>query len=302
MSHTREYHDKTENPTNVDYVAIFGGLGNQIFQYNFGLYLEEHFSKKIQFLDCGRQFKLNRHWQLHTIGITPTRTSFKQNFSFGARRNLYKLEKLTNIPLNSRIITDSSFKIATRTNINSTLYFGYWQNLDYVKPNYNKLNKIFKDSQPLYDRYIQQINTDPYSVAIHIRRGDYIEDKKTRLIHQVCDYGYYERGVQFMRERIKRPNFYVFSDDIKYVQEKFKFLSDANFIVNETGVKPDLDLRRMLECKHFIISNSTYSLWPALLSNSTCDKLVVAPSQWFRGVNTLSINLVPDNWCILPIS
>jgi hypothetical protein len=47
----------------------------------------------------------------------------------------------------------------------------------------------------------------------------------------------------------------------------------------------------MSHCKHFILSNSTFSWWPAWLSeNANC--IVIAPplNYWDN------LNILPDNW------
>ena len=53
----------------------------------------------------------------------------------------------------------------------------------------------------------------------------------------------------------------------------------------------------MYSCKHFVMSNSSFSWWAQYISN-TKDSVIIAPKQWFsdyeEGNKDLKIYL--DNW------
>ena len=56
-----------------------------------------------------------------------------------------------------------------------------------------------------------------------------------------------------------------------------------------------LDLMSL--CKHFVISNSTFSWWAQYLS-SNLSKIVIAPSVW-RNTELKPIDIFSENWILM---
>lgn len=129
------------------------------------------------------------------------------------------------------------------------------------------------------------------AVCLHVRRGDYLNEKWRCL--QICDFEYYNNAVNVILERTVNPTFFIFSnshDDLVWIRNNYHFYDknrretiDVEYVDLDN---PDYEeLRLMYNCKHFIISNSTFSWWAAYLSNND-NKIVCAPSRW---------NLAMDN-------
>lgn len=133
------------------------------------------------------------------------------------------------------------------------------------------------------------------SICLHIRRGDYLNARWKNL--QVCDYEYYNKAVNLILKTVESPIFYVFSnthDDIEWIKHNYVFENHQigkNIELRYVDMSnPDYEeLRLMYNCKHLIISNSTFSWWAAYLCQNP-NKQVIAPGRW---------NLSTDNdWMI----
>ena len=57
---------------------------------------------------------------------------------------------------------------------------------------------------------------------------------------------------------------------------------DVVFVDHDNEDYEDMTLMR--HCKHFIMSNSTFSWWAQYLSNHQ-NKIVIAPKHWMKGVD-----------------
>lgn len=249
-------------------VQLSGGLGNQIFQFTFGQYLiksgfKVYYDKHSGFRKSKNKNKLdklnldilysNKLISLILFGL------YKLNFKL-----IYFKEKET-------FCFDNSIKNHQRM---ISFFIGCWQNLKYVEHIKKDLkNKIFINNNLLRDTS-RKFVFDSNSVAIHVRRGDYINNK----LHQITDENYFKNAVNIFHEKLKNPTFYIFSDDLLWCKNFFK---ESNFIFMESNKSEIHDFYLMQKCKHKIISNSTFSWWPSYLSDS--NSMIICPSKWING-------------------
>ena len=113
------------------------------------------------------------------------------------------------------------------------------------------------------------------SVCVHIRRGDYTSIPQ----FNVCKEEYFVTAMKAIREELPNCKFFVFSDDVEDVKKNMHFPFDVTY---ERGNDPVWEnLRLMYSCKHFIISNSSFSWWAQYLSRNP-NKICYAPTPWLR--------------------
>ena len=114
------------------------------------------------------------------------------------------------------------------------------------------------------------------SVSVHVRRGDYLDPENTAMFGNICTDRYYETAIRLMKEEVPGAHFYLFSDDIPYVGQKYQ--GDEYTIVDINHGKDSFyDMWLMSQCKHNICANSTFSFWGARL-NGNDDKIMIRPT------------------------
>ena len=169
---------------------------------------------------------------------------------------------------------------------NDSYLNGYWQSEKYFEKNKDTLRKELEIND---ERKYHIMNTYPFlkdeTVSLHVRRGDYL---KASHVHPSQTLDYYNRAVDLTTK--SDTNILVFSDDIKWCKENFKY-DNMYFSENQTNT---IDLYSMSLCSHNIIANSSFSWWGAWLNNNV-DKKVVAPKNWFAN-GTYSGDIVPESW------
>jgi hypothetical protein len=131
------------------------------------------------------------------------------------------------------------------------------------------------------------------SVAIHIRRGDYLNNPKARYFHGILGEDYYKKSISYIKKRVNNPFYFIFSDDVELVKKTFFFFNKKNYIFIDTKSSID-DLHLMSNCKHFIIANSTFSWWGAWLSKNK-HKIICAPKRWVRA-KISTPDIIPESW------
>ena len=157
-------------------------------------------------------------------------------------------------------------------NFESSKYFNEIRDdlLQEFTPKHSPLEK----NSGLYEK-IQKTN----SICVSIRRGDFESNAEIKSLHSVCNKEYFTNAIKKIKELIENPVFILFSDDIAWAKSNINTECETYY---EDGTDPVWEkLRMMSECKHFIISNSTFSWWAQYLSTNS-NKIVISPSRWFN--------------------
>ena len=285
-------------------IKLQGGLGNQLFQYALGRTLEKKYAKEVKydisfFSDpkkfTPRTFLLNK---FNTkISIANDEEIKKVKYPLGAfSKTLFLMKKALNKYLFKKyhISYDSHF-LPSIENKTAVYLEGYWQSFRYVEPCLEELRNeiVLKDRPtPVFEKVATEMSQGP-SVAIHIRRGDYLNSGGHI---GALDMSYYERANAIMMQKMHEVRYYVFTDDTEWVKENVSFLGKANVtFVSDLGLQDYEELILMTYCRHAIIANSSFSWWGAML-NRNPQAIIVCPQDWKNSLLKNDEDLCPERW------
>ncbi|MEG2036392.1 MAG: alpha-1,2-fucosyltransferase [Ruthenibacterium sp.] len=148
------------------------------------------------------------------------------------------------------------------------------------------------ENASLYEK-IQSTN----AVCVSVRRGDFVTGANSADAADcnVCTADYFQRAIAYCKEHLEQPVFFLFSDDTAWAREHLA--ADGCEVYCERGTDPVWEkLRLMYSCRHFILSNSTFSWWAQYLSRRH-DKLVIAPSRWRN--HSVNSEIYEKSWVLL---
>lgn len=285
-------------------VRLFGGIGNQFFQYAVGRALATKHKGELLLDDS--------LLQRHRRGVT------YRNYELDVYNiNAQKLLKKERLILQFRVWRPFRYLYATGILKSSFIYYrephyefdpkihqlngnliaeGHWQSERYFADIADKLRHELQPIAPPPNnvrRLLDQIANEN-SVSLHVRRHDYLSCPKASANFFVCNLEYYSRAVSVIAERTMNPVFYIFSDDPGWVAKEFQIDFPMVLASRPQSWRAYEDLRMMSHCTHHIIANSSFSWWGAWL-NPSPNKIVVAPSRWFR-VEKNTKDLIPPEW------
>jgi hypothetical protein len=178
---------------------------------------------------------------------------------------------------------------------------GYWQSEKYFLEIEDTIRKEFTLKKPLneYSNGVAaRILAAKNPVALHIRRGNFVNHPSISKAMGVCPPAYYEDAKKIIHERVEEPTYFIFSDDLEWTRENMK----TNLPTEYIGQGPDadyMDIELMRLCKHHILSNSTFGWWGAWLSDHYRSGITIAPKRW-NNKNFDTKDLVPAHWVTLP--
>ena len=111
--------------------------------------------------------------------------------------------------------------------------------------------------------------------------------------YYALDKSYFLNSINKIKSLNESLNFYIFSDDIDWCTREFNWLSNVYFVSpDEYSASETLYLMSL--CKHFIISNSTFSWWAAYLGQKN-NGTIIMPLMWQLGIHTKKAGLFIEN-------
>lgn len=280
-------------------VHLYGGVGNQLFQFAFGEYIRYNYGINVYYdISSFGILETYRDYQLDVI--TKKLPVYKTNPLFFSRYNKYIrfiLRQIYRSLPGIKYICDYEdlFEEAILTDSNySTIYFdGYWHNKKYAewlsKNHPEVLSPVDEIPDVLMD-YYNLVNSEEV-ISLHIRRGDYLKPENSNLVG-ACSNGYYEKAIEILKEKHPNSKILVFSDDLDWVRENLHFDLPMNVVRNDE-IKPFWYIYLMSKCNYHVISNSTFSWWGAFLDSKE-NKEVIMPAKWYARENNPDIYF--DSW------
>lgn len=273
-------------------VALQGGLANQLFQWAFGVSVAKARNEDVFFTHFRVDQDVKRSYSLDAFNMNLKFVSHEKEpyfFEGGPKFNpeVYKFP----------------YQDAT--------YIGYWQTEKYFNESLVLAGLQLRREPSQQTLRIAEEISKPNTCFIHVRRGDYVSEPHTSKFHGNLSTEYYEKAIDYIRQRVEGVKFFVFSDDPGWCRYRY---NHPEFIVVEhnypgNGQRPGQeheDLFLMGQADHAIVANSAFSWWAAWLGdkhrlNSVIrsarpHRIVIAPKQWFADPNMQDNDIVEKEW------
>jgi hypothetical protein len=121
---------------------------------------------------------------------------------------------------------------------------------------------------------------------VNVRRADFL----TNDYHGVVGVEYYLAAISIISNAVTSPKFFFFSDDPEWCHDNFGGYGYTIVDHSYAGDSFTTYLHLMLNCKHFIIPNSTFAWWSAYLG-AVKESVVVRPNFFLKGNSESHVHL-----------
>lgn len=269
---------------------LTGGFGNQLFAYATAYAIAR---------ENGGELYINTYMSdngmTRELGIDKLNIEYKKRLTYKYKKNIVsrvifnKIRRAFTIGLGTKIVKENGnfvFHPEIMKQDRDVMLSGYWQSAKYFDKYLTELRRMYTPKAGFSDaaKELLALVDKPNTVAVHIRRGDYLDDNMNLTME------YFEQAFAIVEEKIKNPIYCFISDDIEWVKANFAEKENYIFISGMKEIDYIEEFFVMSACAHQIISNSSFSWWAAYL-NSNAQKVIVAPEvEFWNG------DFYPDSW------
>jgi hypothetical protein len=282
---------------------LYGGLGNQMFQYaaarslalrrGTGLWLDATWfrerdatviDRELLLADLPVEARIFRHpYRLPPAAGPRTRRGWIRAVLHGGAA----YHRLTE--------TSPAFDPSVASSPDGTLLDGYWQDERYFLDHAEIIRRELRWSEAHDDvptAELRRLVRTGQSVGMHVRRGDYVSDPRAAEFHGNLTPAYYRRALELVTADAPHPAVYVFSDDPVWSRQNLELGVPAVF-VDSRAQHPCVDMSLLRDCAHVVTANSSFSWWGAWLGDRD-GRTVVAPDRWFA--HDPARHIAPARW------
>ena len=269
---------------------LTGGFGNQLFAYACGYALAKKKGADLYINPYMADNGMSRELGIDDLTIEYVeRITYKYKRDFLNRAVFNKIRRRKAIGAKTKIFKENGnfvYHPEVFEQNGDVMLSGYWQSDKYFNEYADDLRRLFRPKKlsETAKKRIELIHSLGETVAVHIRRGDYLlADTNLRM-------EYFEDAMKIMEEKVGKVNYCFFSDDIAWVKENFGEKDNYYFISGQEDMSYIDEFFCMVECRHDITANSSFSWWAAYL-NANPQKVVTAPIvSFWRG------DFYPESW------
>tara|TARA_Y100001970_G_C14192419_1_gene836160 strand:+ start:1060 stop:1998 length:939 start_codon:yes stop_codon:yes gene_type:complete len=296
-------------------------IGNQMFMYASAYSISKKMNRNL-FLDNETAYLSKKNVSKYGLynfkvssPIAEDKLKFKNNYGYIKRKFFLKTEFLR--PSKKFFIEKKDKNKITffdekfiNNKFDDVIYLeGHFESPKYFINHQKDIMNEFKFKDELKFKnipFFNQINTEN-SVGICIRQNRFSEGRgkntsknaeKSRkfTLEQIR---YINKSVSLIKTKLNNPIFYLWSNDLFSIPEdllEFKFKK-----IDLTSQKIKFDQRiyslfLLSQCKHFIVTTSTFNWWGAWLSNYK-NKIIIRPDDiFFSNFRVNNRDFWPNDW------
>lgn len=278
---------------------IQGGLGNQMFQYAYGLYLARRYETPL-WLECShvardrlRSMMLDQ-WKIDTPHVTEhLRQLVPHRYGGAGWKNWLRGQK------SMRRVAERPYGFQKKFLDPGDHVFldGYWQSERFFPQLRTTLQQCFQPADDVSPttRAIANKMAQGSSVSLHVRRGDYVTSEHTNSVHGICSQEYYQSCIDQLQGSTESMHVFVFSDDPRWCQQNLVLGCPVTYVTHNGAQRAHEDIWLMTQCRHHVVANSSFSWWGAWLRTDDTG-MVFAPQPWFRSEQLDTSSVVPAAW------